>query len=196
MKYPLLYPIINLCSGEEIDETYIKKIVKNCSEGFIQLRMKDASHEEVLRNGRKLLEFLDLFESNLIPVLNDFVDLAHILGFPYLHIGQDDMSVSEVKSRFPHLKIGLSTHTIEQFYLAQESGADYIAFGPVFETKSKNTGYSSRLYLVDEIQQHKTTDIVFIGGITPENIGQLPSRKGFHAALISSLPSFLSEVEK
>lgn len=190
MKYPLLYPIINLHSGEIVDEKFVQKIVNCVPHGFIQLRMKDATRDEVLQAGQKLLELLDLFKSNLIPVLNDIPDLASILGFPYLHLGQDDTPIAEVKSRFPHLKIGLSTHTVEQFYAAQDSGADYVAFGPVFETDSKDTGYTSRYHLVNDVMQHRTTDIVFIGGITPETILELPSEEGVHAAVISALPLF------
>lgn len=190
MRYPLLYPIINLHSGEIVDEKFVQKIVNCCSQGFIQLRMKDATRDEVLRAGRRLLELLDLFKSNLIPVLNDFPDLADTLGFPYLHLGQDDGQIGEIKSLFPQLKIGLSTHTIEQFHTAQESGADYVAFGPVFETNSKDTGYTSRHHLIKEVMRDRNTDIVFIGGITPETISELPSQEGVHAAVISALPLF------
>lgn len=193
MSYPLLYPILNIKQGEHIDERFLQDIMATIPQGFIQLRMKESTIHDVRAVAKKMLELLDSFDSKLIPVLNDFPELASELHFPFVHVGQEDDALTYIKTSFPHLKVGVSTHTIEQFALATESGADYVAFGPVFHTQSKDTGYASQYNLIDTIMLQKKCDVVFIGGITPELITKLPQEKGLHAAIISALPHFIRE---
>ena len=75
--------------------------------------------------------------------------------------------------------IGVSTHAMEQAKEAEDGGADYIGFGPMFGTTTKATGYSARgLEMLRRVREAVTIPIVAIGGITEgERCRSLASRR-------------------
>jgi thiamine-phosphate pyrophosphorylase len=73
-----------------------------------------------------------------VPVYaNDRPDLAVLSGCVGVHVGQDDLSVPDVRRFAPALEIGVSTHDRTQLDAALALSPDYVAFGPVFATTSK-----------------------------------------------------------
>ncbi len=70
-------------------------------------------------------------------VVNDRLDVARAAGATYLHVGQEDLPVEVARRLAPRLRIGVSTHDLAQLARALEARPDYVAYGPVFETRSK-----------------------------------------------------------
>ena len=89
------------------------------------------------------------------------------------------------------IKIGLSTHTLKQVEFANTLNLEYIGFGPVFFTKTKNTGYNAvfeQIKTILKISKHK---IVFIGGIKKNNFIKLPLNEKTYFAVISGIKEFI-----
>ncbi len=103
---------------------------------MVQLRMKDAPREEILRVGAALRKITRGSQTNFI--VNDDPAIAAEVEADGVHVGQGDMSVNDVRRRFPTLKIvGLSTHNLEQATSSIQVAPDYIGVGPVYATPTK-----------------------------------------------------------
>jgi thiamine-phosphate pyrophosphorylase len=84
--------------------------------------------------------------------------------------------------------IGISTHDVEQAVEAERGGADYIGFGPMFATTTKDTGYFPRgLPMLRELRQSVKLPIAAIGGITETNVAQVWEAGADSAAIISDI---------
>lgn len=136
---------------------------------MLQLREKHLSDRELLRVARELRSITKGTCTNL--VINDRPDIAALCDADYLHLGQDDIPVEEARKIVGNMKIGLSTHSIEQAKAAIMKNPDYIGFGPIFQTNTKvkpdpPVGTDQLKRVVD----FSPVPVVAIGGIFPENI--------------------------
>lgn len=116
----------------------------------------------------------------VVMVLNDRVALAAELQPDALHIGQEDVSPAEARAAVgAGVRIGVSTHNLEQFRNAVAEPVDYIALGPVFGTTTKeNPDPAVGLDVVREAVALLGNDprpLVLIGGITRANIAAVRS---------------------
>lgn len=99
---------------------------------LLQLRAKSWDPERILVLVRELLP---LTETAGVPlVVNDHVDVALRAGAPFVHVGQDDAFDATTAAGLRH---GRSTHSLEQLHEALLARPDYVAYGPVFPTGSK-----------------------------------------------------------
>ena len=104
---------------------------------IIQLRMKHAAHEAVLREAQEIRRITR--DTDTLFIVNDDPAIAAEAESDGVHVGQDDMSVAEVRRRFPSLKIvGLSTHNLVQARAAIPQNPDYVGVGPVYATPTKD----------------------------------------------------------
>ncbi len=101
----------------------------------IQLREKGRSKKEILEIGFKVRDITR--KNDVLFIVNDDLDIALILDADGLHLGQDDIPIEYARPFMKDKLIGISTHSIEQAKEAIKKGADYIGFGPIFETKTK-----------------------------------------------------------
>src|SRR5262249_36969551 len=103
---------------------------------IVQLRNKRASAQELLSTARKLRELTR--KSGVAFCVNDRVDIALLAEADAVHLGQDDPPLAAARALAgDRLIIGISTHSVAQAQAALEGGADYLGFGPVFATASK-----------------------------------------------------------
>lgn len=104
---------------------------------IIQLRMKHASREDVLSEAREVRRVTA--GTGTLFIVNDDPAIASEAGADGVHIGQDDITPSEVRERFTDLRIvGLSTHNLEQVRSSVSQPIDYIGVGPVYATPTKD----------------------------------------------------------
>jgi thiamine-phosphate pyrophosphorylase len=108
-------------------------------------------------------------------ILNDRPDIALLSGAGGVHVGQLDLDVEDARSLVgPDLFIGVSTHTLDQVTIADQTSADYIAFGPIFATPTKDrhdpvVGIAG----LAVARAHTRKPLVAIGGITLENAAEI-----------------------
>jgi thiamine-phosphate pyrophosphorylase len=123
-------------------------------------------------------------------VVNDRADIARMAGGAGVHVGQDDLPVSAARALVgPSAIVGLSTHTREQIATARTEPITYLAVGPVFGSRTKDTGYDAvGLDLVQFARGvHRAMPVVAIGGITLERAPQVLAAGAASVAVIGDL---------
>ena len=152
----------------------------------IQLRDKKHGKGEVLNAAMKLRDLC--FKSNIIFIVNDYLDIALASEADGIHIGYDDLPLSVVRKELPIDKIvGLSTHTLVQAQEAEAEGADYIAVGSIFPSPTKLNAAVVGLKHLHQVRKAISIPIVAIGGINKENIGKVMAAGADSAAVISAV---------
>lgn len=135
----------------------------------VQLRLKDVSDEAVLKAGRLLMPIVQ--DAGAAFIVNDRPDLAKALGADGVHVGQEDASYAEARKIVgPDMIVGVTCHDSRHLAMeAGEAGADYVAFGAIYPTTTKDAKTSAPVELVKWWGDVMTTPQVAIGGITVEN---------------------------
>jgi thiamine-phosphate pyrophosphorylase len=154
----------------------------------IQLREKQMSKRAIFKEAVYIRKITAAHGATFI--VNDYIDIALAVDADGVHLGQEDMPVKDARKIMGRGKIiGISTHTLRQAVLAQESGADYIGFGPMFHTTTKNAGSPKGLGALRKIRNHITIPIVAIGGITGQNINEVLEAGADACAIASGILS-------
>jgi thiamine-phosphate pyrophosphorylase len=105
-----------------------------------------------------------------------------------VHLGQEDLPLHAARKLMSGKIIGISTHDVEQAREAEAGRADYIGFGPIFGTATKETGYSARgLEMLRRVREVVSIPIVAIGGITEGNVKQVWQAGADSVAIISDI---------
>jgi thiamine-phosphate pyrophosphorylase len=123
-------------------------------------------------------------------IVNDRADIARMSGAAGVHVGQDDVAPRDARAIVgPDAIVGYSTHTIEQVRAACAEPVSYIAVGPIFGTRTKDTGYHAvGLDLVSAAAKAAAPiPIVAIGGIKLENARSVLDAGAGAVAVISDL---------
>lgn len=109
---------------------------------LIQLRAKGMASGPMLALAEALLQRTRAAGAHLI--INDRADIAAMCGADGVHVGQDDLAPEDVRRLVGDLAIvGVSTHTAAQVKSAVTTRVSYVAVGPVFGTRTKETGYEA-----------------------------------------------------
>ena len=135
----------------------------------VQLRLKDAAPDEVSRQIAGSMEICKRHGCDLI--VNDYWREAIELGADFLHLGQEDLAVADVPAiRKAGIRLGISTHSHDELDIALAAKPDYVALGPIYETKLKamKWGPQGLDRITDWKQRIGTMPLCCIGGITPE----------------------------
>ena len=152
----------------------------------LQLRVKDRPADELLRLALTARERTT--RAGCLFIVNDRVDIALAARADGVHLGQDDLPLEAARPLVGEMLIGISTHSLEQAEAAERGGADYIGFGPMFPTRTKETGYGSRgVAMLESVRRRVGIPIVAIGGITAENVARTWNSGADAAAMISYL---------
>jgi thiamine-phosphate pyrophosphorylase len=123
-------------------------------------------------------------------IINDRADIALAADADGVHLGQEDLPLPAARRLMGDRIIGISTHSVEQAQGAEAGGADYIGFGPVFGTATKDTGYGARgLEMLAQVRRTVKVPIVAIGGIAEGNVPGVWEAGADAAAVISDVLS-------
>lgn len=136
---------------------------------FVQLRIKDATLGEIAAQAKQAAALCR--EENCTLVLNDYWEVALDTGIAFIHLGQDDLRTADLEAiKLAGLKLGISTHDDAELERALAAEPDYVALGPVYETKLKAMPWAPQG--VEKITQWRKRigrlPLVAIGGLTPE----------------------------
>ena len=154
---------------------------------LVQLRAKELSSGEFFTLAKEARQLTRAAGATFI--VNDRVDIALACNADGVHLGQDDLPLRATRKVLgPEKIIGISTHDLDQARSAELNGADYIGFGPIFGSTTKETGYLPRgLEMLREIRQAVKIPIVAIGGINEKNVAEVWKSGANAAAIISDL---------
>lgn len=160
----------------------------------VQLREKDLAKVELEEYAARLLEITRERDAKLLlnkeETISEAEDafLAASLGSDGFHFPEGVPFPHELRSRFPKLLVGVSTHSAGSAVTAAAEGASFITFGPVFETPSKKLyGPPHGLDVLAKIASSVTVPVFAIGGVTPENAADCISAGAHGVAAISAV---------
>ncbi len=141
---------------------------------YLQLRMKNRPPQEVLEMAHRLRAITRGSQTRF--VVNDDVEIARDADADGVHLGQDDLSITEARRRWPEpgKVFGLSTHNEDQERRARNAPADYIGVGPVFPTPTKeHPDPVLGIERMGRIIRSSPFTTVAIGGINPDNLADV-----------------------
>jgi thiamine-phosphate pyrophosphorylase len=163
---------------------------------LVQLREKHASPRHFYREAREAVRVARARGVKLI--INDRADIALALAADGVHLGQDDLPPTDARRLLgERFIIGYSTHDLRQIEEAARLPVDYVAFGPVFPTRSKEKPDAVvGLELLERARAalDAAIPLVAIGGITPENARAALDAGADSVAVISALVSEADEI--
>lgn len=170
------------------DPSLAEQLVSPAGAGarILQVRMKPATSAAILAAALRALPICRRHGALLI--VNDRLDLALAAGADGVHLGQDDLSLTSLGD-CARIVIGVSTHNDAQVREALAAGADYLGFGPVFETATKENpdpvqgiqGLARAVAIAGEVP------VVAIGGIAPENVAAVRAAGAVAACAIGAV---------
>ena len=154
----------------------------------LQLRAKGADAAAMRDAARALL--LACRAAGVPFCVNDRLDVALAVGADVVHLGQDDLPLADARAVLRaagrSIVVGISTHNLAQALAA--AGADYIGFGPVFATRSKqNPDPVVGVGALAEVARAVKIPVVAIGGITLADVPAVAAAGAAAAAVISAV---------
>jgi thiamine-phosphate pyrophosphorylase len=179
LVFPPLYAIIDAALLKKTSELSFVEMMAESGVELLQYRNKRASSRELFEASQSISATLSRlakpgsYEPRFI--VNDRADIAVLANAQGVHVGQQDLNVEEARAVVgPDNLVGVSTHSLEQLDAADKTSADYIAFGPIFPTSSKeDPDPVVGLDLLREARRHTGKPLVAIGGITLERAAEV-----------------------
>lgn len=167
----------------------IKKVEAALAGGVnvLQYRNKQANHKLQTQQARALLPLCRQY--NVPLIINDSVKLCLTLDADGVHLGADDGNLTEVRARLGNNKI-LGASCYNRFDLAlsaQNQGADYVAFGACFASKTKPNAPVADLSLFSQARAQLAISTVAIGGINLQNAPQVIEAGADAIAIIQAI---------
>jgi thiamine-phosphate pyrophosphorylase len=153
----------------------------------VQLREKDLSSRDLYELALELRKITARHGARLI--INDRIDIALAVEADGVHLGGESIPTYRARRLLGSAPlIGVSCHNLVNAITAQEKGADFITFGPVFHTPSKaRYGEPLGLSRLTEVAQAVSLPIFALGGVTMERIGEVMEHGATGIALISAV---------
>ncbi len=183
-KPPLYLISDNTISGLTHVEIFKKALASGIR--IIQLREKDMPSRQLFEEAMTIKRLI--LRNKALFIINDYVDIAYIVDADGVHLGQDDMPLREARKILGKDKIiGISTHTLKQAIDAEDDGADYIGYGPIFYTNTKDAGRPTGISSLRRIRKHVSIPIVAIGGITIDNVREVLGAGADAVAMVSGI---------
>jgi thiamine-phosphate pyrophosphorylase len=149
----------------------------------IQLRERDLPTDALLSLAREIRAFT---APRAVPlIINDRVDLMLALNLDGVHLRASSLPVAVVRRLVgPDRLVGVSTHSLAEVKDAGREGADYVVFGPVFDTPSKRQfGAPAGLETLAEVCRVSDVPVFAIGGVTGASVPDL-RRAGAHGVAV------------
>jgi thiamine-phosphate pyrophosphorylase len=153
----------------------------------VQLREKDLPIRELLDMAYTMREVTARYNAMLF--INDRVDIALCVEADGVHLGQSGIPVRAVRNIVgKELLIGASTHHLEEALAAAREGADFITFGPVYDTPSKRKyGEPVGTGALQMVSEKISLPVFGIGGISPDRVKEVMLAGVRGIALISGI---------
>jgi len=153
---------------------------------IMQLRLKDVPARDFLAAARAIAALCRA--RGAIFIVNDRVDIAMLANAHGVHLGQDDLPLDAARRiAGAGAIIGVSTHSVEQARAAEDGGADYIGFGPMYPGGLKNIVAGRGLENLRAVRAAVKIPIVAIGGITEATVPEILAAGADAAAIISDV---------
>lgn len=187
MKFPArgLYAITQ--TDNKSIATLLREVEQVLSGGAVVVQYRDKNPQNARLLASELAKLCHQYHAPLI--INDDVELALQVAADGVHLGKEDGAVAHARQRLGNdAIIGVSCYnSVDRAIAAQRDGADYVAFGRFFTSSSKPLAAPADINTLHEANRVLTVPIVAIGGILPDNGGQLLNAGADLLAVIGGL---------
>ena len=184
----MVYPIVDTLNDPRLSYVELARAILAAGAPFLQLRVKGQSTGRCVAIARDVKALTDRHHAQLI--INDRPDIAKLVDAAGVHLGQEDIPVAAARQILgPHKIIGVSTHSVAQAEAAAREGvADYIGFGPIFSTTSKERPDPVQgLDGLRQVRDRVALPLVAIGGITAATMGAVLAAGADAVAMIGEI---------
>jgi len=153
----------------------------------IQFRQKHGSTREMIETACRMRELC--VKAGVTFIVNDRVDIAIASKADGVHLGQDDFPIALARRILGNDKIiGGSAGNIDEAVNCADEGADYIGFGPVFQTSSKkDAGPAAGIEGIKSLFGRINIPVIAIGGINSGNVSLITGAGAYGIAVISAV---------
>jgi thiamine-phosphate pyrophosphorylase len=153
----------------------------------IQLRERDLSAGELVILAREVQAVTALHKSQLL--INDRIDVALTLPGAGVHLRSNSLPVAATRQLLgPRRLVGVSVHTIDEAVQVESQGADYIVFGPIYETPSKQMfGPPLGIQTLEKVCRLVRIPIIGIGGVTAARAREMRHAGAYGVAVITAI---------
>ena len=185
-KHILLYAVTDRAwVGTKSLYEQVKEALEN-GVTCVQLREKELDESDFLKEAKQISTLCKEYK---VPfIVNDNVNIAIACKAEGIHIGQEDMELTNVRKLVGEdMIIGVSAHNVEEAIKAQEGGADYIGIGAVFATSTKTDVDVLSFETLRSICEAVNIPTVAIGGIKKDNICKLKGSGIDGVAVVSAI---------
>ena len=166
---------IYLISPNKIQNNFFNKlnlVFKLNKISFFQLRLKKNTTKQKLNFAKKVKKICK--KHNVKLIINDNPNLAKKIGANGCHLGQTDTPLVQARKLLNNKIIGITCHNSKKLIKkAANEGADYVALGAFFKSKTKKTKFKAKLNLLKWAKKNIKVPIVAIGGINSKNYQKL-----------------------
>jgi thiamine-phosphate pyrophosphorylase len=161
----------------------------------VQVREKDLGAADLVALCRQLRNPTQ--KAGALLIVNDRVDVALAAGADAVQRTHASLPIADIRAITDgRLRVGASVHSLDEARIAAEAGADWIVFGPVYDTLSKRAyGPPQGLDALGEIVRAVSLPVVAIGGITPERVQEVRAAGATGVAAISAILAAESPAE-
>lgn len=154
---------------------------------MVQLREKDLPIRDLLSLAEEMRELTRMYDALLF--INDRLDVAICAEADGVHLPQNGLPVEGIKPVLPGgMRVGVSTHSLAEANEAEAGGADFITFGPVYETPSKAAyGKPVSVTALNKVCGSVKIPIYGLGGIAAGRVGEVLEAGAYGVAMISAI---------
>ena len=157
-------------------------VLKSKKVKFFQLRLKKGSINKKIQIAQRILKICK--KNNVKFIINDNPYLAAKVNADGCHLGQNDMNISKAKKILKNKIIGVTCHnSIKLAKYASSNGANYIALGAFYKTKTKKVIHKASFKTLNKIKKSVKIPVVAIGGINHKNYKKLLLNKADFLAI-------------
>ena len=163
---------------------------------LVQLRIKDVPTGTIRAEIKTAIELCRANDCQL--VVNDYWREAIEAGADFVHLGQEDLASADLGAiKSAGMKLGISTHSEKELATALKAEPDYVALGPIYETKLKQMPWAPQgLAHIAEWRNKGQVPLVAIGGITLETVSSVLEAGASSAAVITDIVTNLNPEER
>jgi thiamine-phosphate pyrophosphorylase len=185
-----LYGITDQASAQGRDDATVARALIEGGVSCLQYRAKKLSAQAQWRGAHALAALCR--QSGVPFIVNDRIDLALDCGADGVHLGQDDAPIAAARrlaaTAGRALLVGKSTHSLQQALDAQDEGADYIGYGPLYATQTKENNVPPvGVESLGAVIQALRIPVVAIGGIKPGCLAAVAGQGAQHCAVVTHL---------
>jgi thiamine-phosphate pyrophosphorylase len=160
-----------MITGARDEDSEVSEVCAAVRDGVngVQIRRKQASGRELERLVSRVIAALSGTSARIF--VNDRLDVALATGAAGVHLPEDGIPVEHARNIAPsEFEIGASVHSLESAIRADEAGADFVVFGPVFPTSSKPGHPGVGLERLREVSSGVRIPVLALGGVEPERV--------------------------